>query len=176
MKKIISLLLTFFGALTINAQSLLFDDFTYKMPKKVAFSVLKKNKKKFNALNLGTANTFILRRGSLVFEEDELIHITIWSKSNLNLNKTKKLLKTSKNHLESQGFELVYAQPDWENPLTKQKNKPYMRLIHKEKNILTELEPRGQGETFNIFLSYYQLNWFHEMVRDLQVNTKSSSK
>ncbi len=167
MKKIISLLLTFFGALTINAQSLLFDDFTYKMPKKVAFSVLKKNKKKFNALNLGTANTFILRRGSLVFEEDELIHITIWSKSNLNLNKTKKLLKTSKNHLESQGFELVYAQPDWENPLTKQKNKPYMRLIHKEKNILTELEPRGQGETFNIFLSYYQLNWFHDMIRAL---------
>jgi hypothetical protein len=167
MKKIISLLLTFFGALTINAQSLLFDDFTYKMPKKVAFSVLKKNKKKFNALNLGTANTFILRRGSLVFEEDELIHITIWSKSNLNLNKTKKLLKTSKNHLESQGFELVYAQPDWENPLTKQKNKPYMRLVHKEKNILTELEPRGQGETFNIFLSYYQLNWFHDMIRAL---------
>jgi hypothetical protein len=167
MKKIISLLLTFFGALTINAQSLLFDDFTYKMPKKVAFSVLKKNKKKFNALNLGTANTFILRRGSLVFEEDELIHITIWSKSNLNLNKTKKLLKTSKNHLESQGFELVYAQPDWENPLTKQKNKPYMRLIHKEKNILTEMEPRGQGETFNIFLSYYQLNWFHDMIRAL---------
>ncbi len=167
MKKIISLLLTFFGALTINAQFLLFDDFTYKMPKKVAFSVLKKNKKKFNALNLGTANTFILRRGSLVFEEDELIHITIWSKSNLNLNKTKKLLKTSKNHLESQGFELVYAQPDWENPLTKQKNKPYMRLVHKEKNILTELEPRGQGETFNIFLSYYQLNWFHDMIRAL---------
>ncbi|MGB2313326.1 MAG: hypothetical protein ACPH4K_07880 [Flavobacteriaceae bacterium] len=167
MKKIISLLLTFFGALTINAQSLLFDDFTYKMPKKVAFSMLKKNKKKFNALNLGTANTFILRRGSLVFEEDELIHITIWSKSNLNLNKTKKLLKTSKNHLESQGFELVYAQPDWENPLTKQKNKPYMRLVHKEKNILTELEPRGQGETFNIFLSYYQLNWFHDMIRAL---------
>ena len=167
MKKIISLLLTFFGALTINAQSLLFDDFTYKMPKKLAFSVLKKNKKKFNALNLGTANTFILRRGSLVFEEDELIHITIWSKSNLNLNKTKKLLKTSKNHLESQGFELVYAQPDWENPLTKQKNKPYMRLVHKEKNILTELEPRGQGETFNIFLSYYQLNWFHDMIRAL---------
>jgi len=96
-----------------------------------------------------------------------LIHITIWSKSNLNLNKTKKLLKTSKNHLESQGFELVYAQPDWKNPLTKQKNKPYMRLIHKEKNILTELEPRGQGETFNIFLSYYQLNWFHDMVRAL---------
>ena len=167
MKKIISLLLTFFGALTINAQSLLFDDFTYKMPKKVAFSVLKKNKKKFNALNLGTANTFILRRGSLVFEEDELIHITIWSKSNLNLNKTIKLLKTSKNHLESQGFELVYAQPDWENPLTKQKNKPYMRLVHKKKNILTELEPRGQGETFNIFLSYYQLNWFHDMIRAL---------
>lgn len=167
MKKIITLLLTFFGALTINAQSLLFDDFTYKMPKKVAFSVLKKNKKKFNALNLGTANTFILRRGSLVFEEDELIHITIWSKSNLNLNKTKKLLKTSKNHLESQGFELVYAQPDWQNPLTKQRDKPYMRLVHKEKNVLTELEPRGQGETFNIFLSYYQLNWFHQMVKAL---------
>ena len=95
--------------------------------------MLKKNKKKFNSLDLGPTNTFILRRGSLVFEEDELIHITIWSKSNLNLNKTKKLLNISKNHLESQGFELVYAQPDWQNPLTKQRDKPYMRLVHKEK-------------------------------------------
>ena len=167
MKKTISFLMIIFGVLTINAQSLLFDDFTYKMSKKEAFSLLKKNKKKFNAINLGTANTFILRRGSLVFEENELIHITIWSKSNLNLNKTKKLLNISKNHLESQGFELVYAQPDWQNPLTKQMDKPYMRLVHKEKNILTELEPRGQGETFNIFLSYYQLNWFHHMVKAL---------
>ena len=166
----------FFGTLTINAQSLLFDDFSYKMSKKEAFSLLKKNKKKFNAINLGNANTYILRRGSLVFEEDELIHITIWSKSNLNLNKTKNLLKISKNFLESQGFELVYAQPDWENPLTKKINKPYMRFAHKEKNILTELEPRGQGETYNIFLSYYQLNWFYDMVMELQVNTQSSSK
>ena len=159
MKKNILLLLFFIGAFDIYAQSLLFDEFTYKMPKKNAYSLLKKNKKKFNSLDLGPTNTFILRRGSLVFEEDELIHITIWSKSNLNLNTTKKLLNVSKNHLESKGFELVYAQPDWQNPLTKQRNKPYMRLVHKEKNILTELEPRGQGETFNIFLSYYQFNW-----------------
>ena len=176
MKKTISFLMIIFGVLTINAQSFLFDDFTYKMSKKEAFSLLKKNKKKFNAINLGTANTFILRRGSLVFEENELIHITIWSKLNLNLNKTKNLLKISKKFLESQGFELVYAQPDWENPLTKIINKPYMRLAHKEKNILAEMEPRGQGEIYNIFLSYYQLNWFHDMVRDLQVNTQSSSK
>ncbi|MEC7619786.1 MAG: hypothetical protein VX714_03515 [Bacteroidota bacterium] len=167
MKKYILLLLFFLGAIDIYAQSQLFDDFTYKMPKKNAYSLLKKNKKKFNSLDLGPTNTFILRRGSLVFEEDELIHITIWSKSNLNLNKTKKLLNISKNHLESQGFELVYAQPDWQNPLTKQRDKPYMRLVHKEKNVLTELEPRGQGETFNIFLSYYQLNWFHQMVKAL---------
>ena len=123
--------------------------------------------KKFNALNLGSTNTFTLRRGSLVFEEDELIHITIWSKYNLNINKTKELLKILKNHLESQGFELVYAQSDWKNPLTRQKNKPYMRLVNKEEKILTELEPRGQGETFNIFLSYYHLNWFQKMISSL---------
>jgi hypothetical protein len=167
MKKYITFLLLFFTALTINAQYLLFDDFTFKMPKKNAFSLLKKNKKKFNALNLGSANTFTLRRGSLVFEEDELIHITIWSKYNLNINKTRELLKILKNHLESQGFELVYAQSDWKNPLTRQKNKPYMRLVNEEKKILTELEPRGQGDTFNIFLSYYQLNWFQNMIRAL---------
>jgi hypothetical protein len=167
MKKYITFLLLFFTALTINAQYLLFDDFTFKMPKKNAFSLLKKNKKKFNALNLGSANTFTLRRGSLVFEEDELIHITIWSKYNLNINKTKELLNTLKNHLESKGFELVYAQSDWRNPLTRQKNKPYMRLVNEEKKILTELEPRGQGDTFNIFLSYYQLNWFQNMIRAL---------
>ena len=167
MKFFFTFLLIFFTALTINAQYLLFDDFTFKMPKKNAFSLLKKNKKKFNALNLGSANSFTLRRGSLVFEEDELIHITIWSKYNLNINKTKKLLKILKNHLESQGFELVYAQSDWKNPLTRQKNKPYMRLVNKEEKILTELEPRGQGETFNIFLSYYHLNWFQKMIRAL---------
>ena len=167
MKIFFTFLLIFFTALTINAQYLLFDDFTFKMPKKNAFSLLKKNKKKFNALNLGSANTFTLRRGSLVFEEDELIHITIWSKYNLNINKTKELLKILKNHLESQGFELVYAQSDWKNPLTRQKNKPYMRLVNKEEKILTELEPRGQGETFNIFLSYYHLNWFQKMIRAL---------
>jgi hypothetical protein len=167
MKKYITFLLLFFTALTINAQYLLFDDFTFKMPKKNAFSLLKKKKKKFNALNLGSTNTFTLRRGSLVFEEDELIHITIWSKYNLNINKTKELLKILKNHLESQGFELVYAQSDWKNPLTRQKNKPYMRLVNKEEKILTELEPRGQGETFNIFLSYYHLNWFQKMISSL---------
>ena len=167
MKIFFTFLLIFFTALTINAQYLLFDDFTFKMPKKNAFSLLKKNKKKFNALNLGSANTFTLRRGSLVFEEDKLIHITIWSKYNLNINKTKELLKILKNHLESQGFELVYAQSDWKNPLTRQKNKPYMRLVNKEEKILTELEPRGQGETFNIFLSYYHLNWFQKMIRAL---------
>jgi len=167
MKIFFTFLLIFFTALTINAQYLLFDDFTFKMPKKNAFSLLKKNKKKFNALNLGSANSFTLRRGSLVFEEDELIHITIWSKYNLNINKTKELLKILKNHLESQGFELVYAQSDWKNPLTRQKNKPYMRLVNKEEKILTELEPRGQGETFNIFLSYYHLNWFQKMIRAL---------
>jgi hypothetical protein len=167
MKKYITFLLIFFTALTINAQYLLFDDFTFKMPKKNAFSLLKKKKKKFNALNLGSTNTFTLRRGSLVFEEDELIHITIWSKYNLNINKTKELLNTLKNHLESKGFELVYAQSDWRNPLTRQKNKPYMRLVNEEKKILTELEPRGQGDTFNIFLSYYQLNWFQNMIRAL---------
>ena len=167
MKKYILFLVLFFVSSTINAQSLLFDDFTYKMPKKKAFSILKKNKKKFNSLDMGNANTFILKRGSLVFEEDELVHVTIWSKSNLNLNKTKELLEVSINHLESQGFHMVYAQPDWKNPLTKQNNKPYVRLIHKDKNILTELEPRGQGESFNIFLSYYQLNWFQNMIRAL---------
>ena len=167
MKKYITFLLIFFTSLTINAQYLLFDDFTFKMPKKNAFSLLKKNKKKFNALNLGSSNTFTLRRGSLVFEEDKLIHITIWSKYNLNINKTTELLKSLKNHLESQGFELVYAQSDWKNPLTRQKNKPYMRLVNKEEKILTELEPRGQGETFNIFLSYYHLNWFQKMIRAL---------
>jgi hypothetical protein len=167
MKNNIPFLLIFFITLTINAQSLLFDDFAFKMPKNNALSLLKKNKKKFNELDLGSANKFTLKRGSLVFEEDELIHITIWSKYNLNINKTKELLNTLKNHLESKGFELVYAQSDWRNPLTRQKNKPYMRLVNEEKKILTELEPRGQGDTFNIFLSYYQLNWFQNMIRAL---------
>ena len=99
MKNNIPFLLIFFIALTINAQSLLFDDFTFKMPKKNALSLLKKNKKKFNELDLGSANKFTLKRGSLVFEEDELIHITIWSTYNLNINKTKELLKPLKNPL-----------------------------------------------------------------------------
>ena len=72
------------------------------------------------------------------------------------------MLNTSINHLKSQGFELVYAQPDWENPLSKLKNRPYIRLIHKKNKIMVEVEPRGRAEAYNIFLSYYNLDWFRE--------------
>lgn len=145
----------------------LYDDFFFKMTKKEAFSLLKKNKKNFNNLSLGSNNTFTLRKGSLAFEEDDLIHITIWSKSSLDVKKTERTLKVSKNHLESIGFEVVYAQPHWENPLRKEKNKPYIRMIQKEKNVLAEIEPRGQGGNYTVFLSYYNLDWFHKKVKEL---------
>lgn len=167
MKKNISLLLIVFGAFYINAQSKLFGDFTYMMTKKDAYSILKNNKREFNSFLLGPANFFTLRKGSLVFEKDDLIHITIWSKSNLNLNKTKQQLNTSIKHLKSQGFELAYAQPDWENPLSKLKNRPYIRMIHKENKILVEIEPRGRAEAYNIFVSYYDLGWFHKKLVEL---------
>ena len=151
----------------VYSQTKIFDDFSYTMSKKEAFYLLKRNKKKFNSLTLGQANIFVLRRGSLVFKEDSLVHITMWSKSNLDLEKTEKQLKASKFHLESEGFEIVYAQNHWENPLIKDKNKPYMRMIHKEKRVLIEIEPRGQGGVYNVFLSLYNLDWFQEKIKEL---------
>jgi hypothetical protein len=154
-------------SISVHAQTKLYDDFSFKMSKKEAFTLLKKDKKKFNNLRLGPNNVFILKKGSLIFEDDELIHITIWNKSILDVKKTEKLLKTSKNHLESKGFQMVYAQPNWENPLFKEKNKPYLRMIQKEKKILAEIEPRGQGENYTVFLSYYDLDWFHQKINEL---------
>lgn len=166
LKKILNkpliLIVIILASLSTYAQTKLFDDFTYMMTKKEAYSLLKNNKKKFTSFLLGPSNFFTLRKGSLIFEKDDLIHITIWSKSNLNLKKTKQMLNTSINHLKSQGFELVYAQPDWENPLSKLKNRPYIRLIHKKNKIMVEVEPRGRAEAYNIFLSYYDLDWFRE--------------
>lgn len=164
MKRNLILVAFFLVWLSTHAQTNLFGDFTYMMSKKEAFTLLKKNKKQYTSFLLGPSNFFTLKRGSLVFEKDYLIHITIWSKSNLNLNKTKQMLNSCMNHLKSDGFELVYAQPGWENPLSKDKNRPYIRLIQKKKKIMVEIEPRGRAEAYNIFLSYYDLDWFHEML------------
>jgi hypothetical protein len=40
-------------------------------------------------------------------------------------------------------------------------------MIQKEKKILAEIEPRGQGENYTVFLSYYDLDWFHQKINEL---------
>lgn len=161
------LFLFFLVGAPVHAQTKLFDGFLYQMPKKEAISILKDNKKKFNNLKFGTKNNFVLRKGSLAFENDILIHITLWSKNDLNSNAAGKKLQEAVKYFESKSFEMVYSQPQWSDPKIKDLTKPYIRMVHREKKLLVELEPRGQGDLFNVFLSYYDLDWFKNRLNDL---------
>jgi hypothetical protein len=150
-----------------QAQNKLFDGFFHKMLKKNAISVLKENKKRFNNLKFGTNNYFVLRKGSLAFEDEILIHITLWSKNDLDSNATGKKLQEAVKYFESIGFKMVYSQPEWPDPKIKDLTKPYIRMVHMKEKLLVELEPRGQEDLFNVFLSYYDLEWFTNQLKDL---------
>jgi len=160
-------LIFFLFGLSVQAQNKLFDDFFFKMPKKKAILVIKENKKKFNNIKLGSNNSFILRKGSLAFEEDLLIHITMWSKNDLNPKTTEKKLHETVKYFVSKGFKIVHSQPEWSDPQIKDLSKPYLRLVHKEQKLLVEIEPRGQGDLYNVFLSIYDLNWFSDKLNGL---------
>ena len=40
------------------------------------------------------------------------------------------------------------------------KNLPGVRFVDKDKTVLIELYPRGQGTVYNVFVTFYNYDWF----------------
>ena len=44
-------------------------------------------------------------------------------------------------------------------------NKPCIRFVDENKNVVLTMEPRGQGSVYNVFLTYYNFDWFINQVK-----------
>ena len=69
-------------------------------------------------------------------------------------------MKKSRAYFESKKFKTVYAQENWSNPILVKKNLPCIRFVDKEKTVVVEVDPRGQGSVYNIFVTFYNYDWF----------------
>ena len=54
----------------------------------------------------------------------------------------------------------MYAQKDWSNPILVKKNLPCIRFTDQEKSVVIEMDPRGQGSVYNVFITFYNYAWF----------------
>ena len=125
----------------------------------------KKNQKKLTNISFGPKTVYAVRKKSLVNEDGVLISINLWSKNNLTLQKAEKYLLESKIYFESKNYKTVYAQENWSKPLLVKRNLPCIRFIDPERQILVEVDPRGQGSIYNIFVTYYNYDWFLKKAR-----------
>lgn len=166
--KVFSIFILLYSLSVIGQDSVLYEPFRFHMSEAEAINLLKKNRKRFKSIPLGSGNIFSLRKGSLNFEAGKLYSVTIWSKKNLDLRKAEAYLKNTRKHLESKGFIMVYAQEYWDKPLQRDKDKPCIRFVNKEKNILLDVESRGQGNIYNIFLNFYNLTWFSNKTKRIK--------
>ena len=68
-------------------------------------------------------------------------------KKNLNLKQGKEYLVSTKAHLESQNYSVVFSQKNWSKPLLINKNKPCIRFIDKNKNVIVAMERTESQQT-----------------------------
>lgn len=146
-------------------QEKIFEIFHYGMSSEAALETYKTNKKAFKSISLGDGTSYTLRRFSLVMQDDKLQYIMLWSKKNLTLATAEKYLENTKKHLEGKKYKLVYAQKNWSKPLLQEKNKPYLRWVNEDKTILAEMEPRGHGGTYSVFIAFFPHDWFLKKAR-----------
>ena len=69
-------------------------------------------------------------------------------------------MKKSRAYFESKEFKTVYAQDNWSNPDLVKKNLPCFRFVDPEKTVVVEVDPRGQGTVYNVFVTFYNYDWF----------------
>jgi len=143
----------------INSQNL-YNKFSFNMPIEEAKEILKNNSSSLKNISFGEDTSYAFRRKSLVNREGKLISINIGSKKNLTLKQAETYLKKSRAHFESIEYKTVYAQENWSNPILVKKNLPCIRFIDPDKNVVVEVDPRGQGGVFNVFVTYYDYDWF----------------
>ena len=151
--------------LTGHAQEILFDDFYFEMDFSKAKEILKSNQKKLTNVALGKGTVYAVRKRSLITQENKLISLNLWSKKNLTIEETEKYLVNGRVFFENKNYKIVYAQENWSNPLMVKKNLPCIRYVNPDKTIVVEFDPRGQGSTYNIFVTYYNYDWFLKKAR-----------
>ena len=143
----------------VNAQ-ILYKEFSFGMPIEEAKEILQENSKSLKNIVLGNGTSYAFRKRSLVDHDGSLVSINIWSKKNLNLAQATQYLKKSRSHFESNNYKTVYAQENWSDPILVKKNLPCIRFIDPDNTVVIEMDPRGQGSVYNVFVTIYNYDWF----------------
>lgn len=69
-------------------------------------------------------------------------------------------LKKTRKYFESIDHKTVYAQENWSDPVLVKKNLPCIRFVDPDKRVVIEMDPRGQGSVYNVFITFYNYDWF----------------
>lgn len=138
----------------------LFESFVFQMPMEEARLILNKDSKILKNLAFGEDTVYAIRKKSLVGRDDKLVSINLGSKKNLNLEQAGTYMKKSRAYFESKNFKTVYAQENWSNPILVKTNLPCIRFVDSEKTVVVEVDPRGQGSVYNVFITFYNYDWF----------------
>lgn len=158
--KFLGILLFIFNVPNLVGGQVLYKEFIYDMPIDQAKKILKENSKTLKNINFGNGISYAFRKRSLVENDGRLVSINIWSKKNLSLSQASAYLKRTRKYFESNDFKTVYAQENWSDPVIVKKNLPCIRFVDPDKRVVIEMDPRGQGSIYNVFLTFYNYDWF----------------
>jgi hypothetical protein len=158
--KFLGILLFIFNVPNLVGGQVLYKEFIYDMPIDQAKKILKENSKTLKNINFGNGISYAFRKRSLVENDGRLVSINIWSKKNLSLSQASAYLKRTRKYFESNDFKTVYAQENWSDPVIVKKNLPCIRFVDPDKRVVIEMDPRGQGSVFNVFITFYNYQWF----------------
>jgi len=143
----------------------LYKNFEFEMPLEKATEILQENSKTLKNISFGKGTSYAFRKRSLVDHEGSLVSINIWSKKNLNLAQATEYLKKTRSYFESIDHKTVYAQENWSDPILVKKNLPCIRFVDPDKTVVIEMDPRGQGSVYNVFITFYNYDWFLRKAR-----------
>ena len=135
------------------------------MPLEKATEILQENSKTLKNISFGKGTSYAFRKRSLVDHEGSLVSINIWSKKNLSLAQATEYLKKTRSYFESIDHKTVYAQENWSDPILVKKNLPCIRFVDPDKTVVIEMDPRGQGSVYNVFITFYNYDWFLRKAR-----------
>ena len=158
--KFLGIILFIFNVQNLVGGQVLYKEFIYDMPIYQAKKILKENSKTLKNINFGNGISYAFRKRSLVENDGRLVSINIWSKKNLSLSQATAYLKRTRKYFESNDFKTVYAQENWSDPVIVKKNLPCIRFVDPDKRVVIEMDPRGQGSVFNVFITFYNYQWF----------------
>jgi hypothetical protein len=143
----------------------LYKNFEFEMPLEKATEILQENSKTLKNISFGKGTSYAFRKRSLVDHEGSLVRINIWSKKNLSLAQATEYLKKTRSYFESIDHKTVYAQENWSDPILVKKNLPCIRFVDPDKTVVIEMDPRGQGSVYNVFITFYNYDWFLRKAR-----------